>query len=197
MSTRWLTWSLARWRRKLHIAATHHDHAGAVTARSMIDRRKAQIAARTPLRAKALAQGMAKVGVMEVGGNNRGTHVEEIIRYAGGDIGEPWCVDFAIWCYGHAGSTAIRPGAPRAVSSYPIDGTHEVGSPEPGDCVRYVFDHWGMFVRWIDKANGAFEALEGNTGASGARSDSTTGGDGVYLKTRYMSQVNDFLRVDR
>jgi hypothetical protein len=52
-----------------------------------------------------------------------------------------------------------------------------------------------MFVR--DRGDGTIETIEGNTGASGAVSDSRTGGDGVYRKVRPKSLVKDYLRVHR
>jgi hypothetical protein len=59
--------------------------------------------------------------------------------------------------------------------------------------VRFSFDHTGMFVK--DNGNGTITTIEGNTGRTGAVSDSTTGGDGVYLKLRSKSTVRDYLRV--
>ncbi len=147
------------------------------------------------LRARAVKIALHEVGVMEVGSNNRGKRVEEIIRYALGDVPEPWCVDFVIWAYGHAGSQVVRPGFTRAVAYMHTDGLVQTRKPRMGDIVRYEFDHTGLFLRWI--GDGWFLSVEGNTGASGAVSDSKTGGDGVYLKKRHVSQVTDFLVVTR
>ncbi|UTI65595.1 CHAP domain-containing protein [Paraconexibacter antarcticus] len=130
--------------------------------------------------------------VFETGGNNRGPMVERIIRYAGGDVGEPWCVDFVIWCYGNAGSRVVHPGFPRAVSMMKTAKTRETSTPQPGDIVRYTFDHTGIFVR--DNGNGTITTIEGNTGSSGAVSDGN-GSDGVYEKVRAKSLVADYLRV--
>ena len=70
-----------------------------------------------------------------------------------------------------------------------------MSAPKRGDIVRYTFDHTGLFVK--DNGNGTITTIEGNTGHSGAVSDSKTGGDGVYLKVRSKSLVRDYLRVTR
>lgn len=146
------------------------------------------------LRIKALDQAKLTLAehVFETGGNNRGPKVEQIIRYAQGDIGEPWCVDFVIDCYGHAGSTAVSPGFPRAVRLMKTPGTRIVTLPLPGDIVRYTFDHTGIFEK--DNGDGTITTIEGNTGANGAVSDGN-GSDGVYRKIRSKALVADYLRV--
>jgi hypothetical protein len=50
---------------------------------------------------------------------------------------------------------------------------------------------------YVKEAGMFIETIEGNTGASGAVSDSKTGGDGVYRKRRAKTLVNDYLRVTR
>lgn len=147
------------------------------------------------LRTRALAEAEKQIGVMEVGGNNLGPDVERIIRFADGVAGEPWCVDFVIWSYGHAGSQVVKPGFTRAVASMWTADLRRTTTPKPGDIVRFTFDHTGLFVR--DLGNGEIETIEGNTGATGAVSDSRTGGDGVYRKHRSKSLVLDYLVVAR
>lgn len=162
--------------------------------------RKVKIAAR-PLRVRALDEAREALGrhIFETGGNNRGPQVEAIIEYAHGQVPEPWCVDFDIWCYGHAGSTVVRPGFPRAVRLMLTAGTRE-GAALAGRMVRYTFDHTGIFVCWCNSAGqrrpkllaSHIKAIEGNTGAAGAVSDGN-GSDGVYEKVRARSLVQDFL----
>jgi hypothetical protein len=131
---------------------------------------------------------------MEEGGNNAGVMVSKIIVANGGAGPEPWCGDFVAYCYRNAGSTGVdRIWASVSQLSSDPD-VHRVDSPECGDLVRFKFDHVGMFVRHVDAQT--IETIEGNTGASGAVSDSKTGGDGVYRKRRANSVVTDFLRVD-
>lgn len=131
------------------------------------------------------------VGIMEHGDNNTGTEVTQIIRANAGTGPEPWCGDFVAFCYRIAGSdqvtrswAAVRllRGGKRVRRSKVVR----------GDIVKYNFDHTGLFVRWLDEGRTKFEAIEGNTGATGAVSDSATGGDGVYKKVRFASQVHGF-----
>src|SRR6185369_1332451 len=56
-------------------------------------------------RAYRVAAGL--VGVMEVGGNNAGAKVTEIVRANGGTGPEPWCGDFVAYCYRLSGSKAV------------------------------------------------------------------------------------------
>ena len=148
-----------------------------------------------PLRLRAYRVALGLVGVMEEGGNNTCRKVSEIIRSNGGIVGEPWCGDFQAYCYRNAGSKAVTRSWASVSLLGSIVGVTRTSHPETGDLVRFDFDHVGMFVRWL--GDGYFEAIEGNTGESGAVSDSTTGGDGVYRKRRHISQVNDFLCVTR
>jgi hypothetical protein len=146
------------------------------------------------LRERAYTVASGLVGVMEKGGNNAGEMVSRIIRGNGGSGPEAWCGDFVAYCYINAGSKGVdrRWASVSQVGSDPD--VHRVTSPERGDLVRFNFDHIGMFVRRVD--GGTIETIEGNTGKSGAVSDSSTGGDGVYRKRRSSSLVTDYLRVE-
>lgn len=157
------------------------------------------------LRLKALRHAKFHVGDMEQGGNNRGPKIERIIHYAKGQVPEAWCVDFVIWNYGHAGSDVVKPGYTHAVRFMKRPGLEAVAQPHSGNIVRYTFDHTGLFWYACDALGRRrlwrnathIKTIEGNTGASGAVSDSTTGGDGVYVKIRHKSLVRDYLRVLR
>lgn len=151
--------------------------------------------AQPPLRERAYRVAASLVGVMEQGGNNRGPVVSKIIRENGGMVGEPWCGDFDAYCYRHAGSKAVNRSWAAVVLLGRVAGVVRTSKPQRGDIVRFNFDHTGLFVKWV--GNGYFETIEGNTGATGAVSDSKTGGDGVYRKRRHVSQVTDFRRVTR
>jgi hypothetical protein len=159
------------------------------------DLKKEIVARKKPLRELAYVEACKLVGIMEHGGNNQGTDVMRIIRENGGTGPEPWCGDTMAYCYRHAGSK----GVDRSWASVSLTGSdpdvRRTLRPLRGDLVRYNFDHIGMFVR--DLGNGYIETIEGNTGASGAVSDSTTGGDGVYRKQRSKSLVRDYLEVLR
>ena len=157
----------------------------------MVSVRKKQL---DTLQKRALRAADALVGVMEQGGNNTGPMVNKIIKANGGDIGEPWCGDFIAYCYRQAGSKAVTRSWASVRALGGIGGVKQVKTPQAGDLVRFNFDHVGMYVK---EAGMFIETIEGNTGASGAVSDSKTGGDGVYRKRRAKSLVNDYLRVTR
>lgn len=145
-------------------------------------------------RAYKIAEGL--VGVMEQGGNNRGPMVSKIIRDNGGDVGEPWCGDFVAYCYRMAGSKAVNRSWASVYFLGRLSGVVKTSSPIKGDLVRYSFSHVGLFGRWVARPS-KIEVVEGNTGASGAVSDSATGGDGVYKKQRTTGQVTDYRRITR
>jgi hypothetical protein len=150
------------------------------------------LASESPLRIRALRVANTLVGVMEHGGNNAGPMVSKIIRENGGSGPEPWCGDFTAYCYRHAGSTTVS----RAwASAWALAGRVITRSPRPGDVVQYTFQHTGLFVRYVSSSE--IETVEGNTGASGAVSDSSTGGDGVYRKRRSTGLVMRYVRVLR
>lgn len=137
--------------------------------------------------------------VTEVGGNNRGKRVEQIIRANGGTPGEPWCGDTVAACYLKAGAkSVVRGWASVSWLEKLLTRIKHTENVRKGHVVTYVFDHTGLFCRW-DRAKGPgwFLAGEGNTGNAGAVSDSQTGGDGVKLKSRHVSQVQGFYRVLR
>jgi Putative peptidoglycan binding domain len=144
---------------------------------------------------KAYRVATGLVGVMETGGNNRGAMVTKIIRANGGTGPEPWCGDFVAYCYRLAGATSVCRSWAAVRLLRGLAGMRATGTPARGDLVRFTFDHVGMFVR--DCGNGTIETIEGNTGRSGAVSDSSTGGDGVYRKIRAKALVTDYLRVGR
>ena len=149
----------------------------------------------TPLRERAYLEAAELVGIMEQGGNNRGVAVERIIALGGGLAGQAWCGWFLAAVYKIAGSKAVewRWGAVRLLPL--VSGVSRTSKPRRGDLVRFTFDHVGMFVK--DNGNGSIVTIEGNTGATGAVSDSRTGGDGVYRKVRSKQLVTDYLRITR
>ena len=147
---------------------------------------------RMPLRLRAYLVAESLVGVMEQGGNNAGPMVERIIRANQGVKGEPWCGDFMAYCYRLAGSKRVVRAWAAVRLIRGLLGIRATSHPLKGDLVRFNFDHVGMFV---SNLGGEIQTIEGNTGATGAVSDSRTGGDGVYEKRRAKSLVRDYLRV--
>lgn len=146
------------------------------------------------LRDNAYSHAQSLIGVMESGGNNTGPTVNKIIRANRGSIGEPWCGDFCAYVYRLAGSKAVTRSWASVSSLGSLSGVKHLKHPARGDLVRFKFDHVGMYV--ADHGS-TIETIEGNTGRSGAVSDSRTGGDGVYRKRRDKHLVKDYLRITR
>lgn len=160
------------------------------TAEGALDKLRRQ---QSPLRFRAYKIASELVGVMESGGNNSGAMVMKIIRANGGTGPEPWCGDFLAYCYKLAGSKRVQRAWASVRMLRGLAGISATSHPKTGDMVRFTFDHVGMFVK--DNGNGTITTIEGNTGASGAVSDSRTGGDGVYRKIRSKNLVRDYLSV--
>lgn len=149
-------------------------------------------------RALAEAQQMLGLNIREHGANNRGEWVEKIIRANGGVPGEPWCGDFAAWCYRRAGSKAVtrswaavrllgRLSGMRIVSKHAL---------QQGDLVRFTFDHVGIFERYVLKDKvWHVVTIDGNTGLRDVSDGS--GSEGVERKTRPLSLVADGVEVLR
>lgn len=177
---------IAKWK-KLHAQAVKEIRAGEAQA--------------YPLRARAWREmdKLIKAKVTEQGGNNRGKAVEEIIRANGGTPGEPWCGDTVAYCYLKAGAkSVVRSWASVSMLERLLTRVKFQAHVRRGHVVTYTFDHTGLFDQWDPKKGaGWFLAGEGNTGNAGAVSDSQTGGDGVKLKSRHVSQVQGFYRVLR
>lgn len=165
---------------------------------------------RLRLRALRIMLDLARAGVRESAGNNRGPMVDRITDYARGQRGEPYCVNGVIWAYGHAGSTVVRPGFPRAVRLMDVPGVHITLNPKAGCPIRYRFDHTGLLIGWRRYVRGRLVrcprkyathllAVEANTSASGALevSDGHSRGDGIHVKVRPLGQVQDYLYVTR
>ncbi len=144
------------------------------------------------LATRALRAAVTQIGVMETGGNNRGVPLERYIRSNQGSGPEPWCGDFIAWCYRQAGSKNVARAWAAVRLLRGSLGMKVTTNPQPGDIIVYDFDHTGLFEK--DLGNGTILAIEGNTGRSGAVSDSSTGGDGVYRKIRHKSLVNYYLK---
>ena len=167
--------------------------------------RKKQIVRKPKLRERAWAEARKDLGVMESGGNNRGPGVEAIIHDVGGVVGAPWCGYSVAHWYKQAGSKSVtwQWAAVRFLGA--ITGQRKLSqrSMKLGDIVVFDFDHTGLFGWYSDSAGnkvGASTAdyivtIEGNTGSTGAVSDSKTGGDGVYKKVRPIHFVAYGVRV--
>lgn len=194
----------------LHTAMGHDP-----TIRGHVHRKL--VVKKTYLRLRALEEMGKLVGVMEVGGNNRGPVVSKIIEENGGTGPEPWCGDTVAYAYRKAGSKVVQRAWAAVVNLGFLSGMRILKtklSALAGDILVFEFngdgvpDHTGLLRYWLRYVNGipvkcpAREAThaatrEGNTGARGAVSDSTTGGDGVYDKIRELAQIQRAVRVYR
>lgn len=144
----------------------------------------------------ALKEALSHDGYVETGNNNNAFGKWYGMNYA------PWCAMFVTYCYIVAGSKSFKRGERWAYVPYVVTeaqqkdfGLSITPDPEPGDLVCFdwdggVADHIGMFIKWTDRANGEFLAIEGNT----APTNNSNGGQ-VMRRTRRRSQVEAFVRV--
>lgn len=192
---------------KVELAAVKKWDRLIAEAEHMVSLRRRQIAADQPMRLRALAEARKLVGIMEVGGNNMGQSVLEIIRANGGTGPEAWCGDTVAWIYRKAGSKVVQRAWAAVRWLGFLTGMKVVGVRQmlPGNIVCYTFDHTGVFVDYCNSVGTPMpasqathiKAIEGNTGRAGAVSDSSTGGDGVYEKIRPINLVSRGVAVTR
>lgn len=162
---------------------------------------RAKAAAGTPMREKALAFLTSKLGEKESpSGSNR-------VSWASawyGIIG-PWCAMAVTRAYVNAGSQTFAKGTRYAYcpfiyhdAKYGANGLQITDDPRAGDLVLYdwqgngVADHIGLFEKWVDRGDGIFNAIEGNT----AIGNDSNGGE-VMRRSRSRKQVQGFVRVGR
>lgn len=149
----------------------------------------------------------AEIGVTEEPRNsNRGKRVDEYKAATWLDPKQAWawCAAFVCWVLRQSG---IKETAtfklPRTASAWDFINwslaqdktTTTLRNPKskdiaPGDIVVFRFSHIGIATSYAN-SNGDFYAVEGNTNGAGGRE-----GDGVYLKTRNISQVKARIRIN-
>jgi len=131
--------------------------------------------------------------VREIGGNNSGPQVEEMLKNAGLTKGDAWCAAQVYFCLTTAGVDRKKlPSHPGSVIGFVDWAKSRLPSivtlePKRGDLFYWLdgsHGHIGFFVGW--KTPGVFESLEGNTGDSGGRD-----GDGSYRKVRNAQSLRD------
>lgn len=149
-------------------------------------------------RSLALDRARQEIGVMEQGANNHGERVEFFQTFDSlpGE-GYAWCNSFVDAMFELAGRPLVETyksaGVELTLARAKALGW-VVATPQPGDLVVFTFSHIG-FVDEVHDGTHTITTIEGNTGSSGAVSDSSTGGDGVYRKVRSMSLVRAYIRV--
>jgi hypothetical protein len=162
----------------------------------------------------ALEGARARIGIHEVGGNNRGPEVEAMIARQGGKPGDPWCMVFVQDCYKdgfahfsahhsvprsiHVGhfARACLAAVPLACSKTPTVGAialhYPAGFDGPGHCGIVESVQTAMV------GGSLIGTIEGNTNGAGARDSNT--GDSVMRKGRadsYWTLFVDISRLDK
>jgi hypothetical protein len=145
----------------------------------------------------ALQAALHEVGVRERGANNQGARVNDYQRADSlPGVGYAWCNSFIDFCYEVVGRPLTELGNSASVD-YTLHAALNHGwveeSPHDADLVVFNFSHIGFVKHPVNKAT--LETVEGNTGASGAVSDSKGGGDGVYHKLRPSFLAKAFIKV--
>jgi hypothetical protein len=121
----------------------------------------------------------------------------------------PWCAMAVTNAYTAVGSKAFQRGRRWAYVPYIItdaragrNGLALTVDPKRGDLVCFdwtrdgVYDHVGLFDRWLTKAAGTFATLEGNTSADDRGSQSN--GGGLFRRSRSVNAARVlFIRVGR
>ena len=141
----------------------------------------------------------SQVGVREIGGTNRGPHVEMYLASVDLGPGYAWCAAFVSWCYQNAGVKAPRSGW---VPSYALKdkriyqrGKFQLQKPQSGDVFLIWYNSLNRpaHIGFVDEWNEYWViTVEGNTNDNGLRE-----GDGVYRKRRLKKQiwvVSNFVR---
>jgi hypothetical protein len=157
-----------------------------------------------PNRIASIAE--SKIGLRESGRPNSGPQIREFLdadsyKPNSTDDGYPWCAAFVCRIVQLAMQdrewTFTRPTTPGAWAfekwSLAQDSSTWTLKPagrdiQRGDIVVFNFSHIGIAVGLPDK-KGWVRTVEGNTNQAGSRE-----GDGVYLKTRNISQIRSRIR---
>lgn len=147
-----------------------------------------------------------QVGISE---NPAGTNKQKYGEWYGMN-GVAWCAIFVSWVYamsGHAlGHVDTDKGFHYVPSGYNWFKAHNklTLDPQPGDVVIFDWekgtpgetaqqalpDHTGLFLKWLNKAEGLFQTIEGNTSAG----NQSNGGQ-VQKRTRSIAKVKGFVNV--
>ena len=111
--------------------------------------------------------------------------------------GQPWCMSFVQWCFAQAG----RPLPHRTASCGDLLSWYKrycpervVTVPQTGDIIIYNFGHTGIVEGvGVGKDAGYILAIEGNTSAGEAGSQSN--GGGVFRRKRSKALVTAYIRA--
>jgi len=138
---------------------------------------------------------MEQVGVVEVGGNNRGPEVKAYLASVNLPEGNPWCAAYVHWCYRQCG-TVLEPARSYAMAlkfhEKPKRVWERKGWTHEPDDFKRISEDGDHFALWYESLGrightgliyGEDEkwvwTLEGNTSPEGSRD-----GGGAYLRKR-------------
>lgn len=122
--------------------------------------------------------------------------------------GVAWCAEWVSWVFNEAGHPLPHIDTDKGFHYVPTIvnwATHNnklTTDPQPGDIVCYdwqkgtpnetaeqrLSDHTGIFLRWVDRNAGTFEAIEGNTSVG-----NDSAGGIVMLRQRKTAFVTAFI----
>ena len=106
--------------------------------------------------------------------------------------GNPWCMMFVQWCFDQAGLRLPHRSAScsELLNWYRKNQPERIAAtPQPRDIIIYNFGHTGIVE---SVAAGTITAIEGNTSAGDAGSQSN--GGGVFRRTRGKALVTAYIR---
>lgn len=152
----------------------------------------------------AVELALAKLGIRERGGNNRGPWVRKFLREVGLPQGYPWCAAFQSWALDKAAGRKlpIESASVAAIYGYGKEHGWVVSRPLRGDLACYDFDGDGQYNDHIELVvkvlrlgpTLVLRVVGGNTssGVAGSQAD----GDGVWLRTRVIDRNRvGFVRI--
>lgn len=151
---------------------------------------------------------LTQVGVVEVGGNNRGKQVEEYLRSVNMPAGQPWCAAIIVWAMNKCNIkhriTAWSPSAYNKNDVIFTDGEFKTQDWSNDDVLigTLSYDKFKSIKSRYKGIGHVFDCLvvgkrsvitiEGNTNDAGDR-DSRSG-DGVYRKKRPLTRNTHLTR---
>lgn len=151
---------------------------------------------------KVIEIAKTQIGVYEVSRN----HGDGIAKYwtatnypDGYDNREPYCAACMCWCIRESGIFEEKE-RPKSAAAFGFENwadnlpkktqiTRKPVKIKKGQIVVFAFSHIGIATSNSD-ANGYFDTVEANTGASGSRD-----GDGVYAKSRNLNVVRSAITI--
>lgn len=143
--------------------------------------------------ATALDVALTQLGVRE-SAPNRGMAVDIYLASVGLDPSAgsyPWCAAFAFWCAQQAGLWVPRTA--RAYTMWERGASIRVATGDVGDVAIHLRkDGTGHVGIVMDRRDGAYQTVDGNTNVEGAREGNTVG-----IVTRAGAYWHGFLRPAR